>query len=497
MILDFQYSGKNNQIIISEIDPNGNVQLNYYPWKNPKRFVPCDSSDPNKHQLYTTWDKRPVKLESTTRPNRFSIYEFIDRLPRTEQDRLFKLQVPKVFFMDIETEILPSGFVEPKDASSRVLTVAVVHKENVWVLGLKPLSNEQSSRIKHDIEAHFSKFDLKCNFKYVSFDGYENSEKEMLLYLFEKLIPKMAVISGWNFLDYDWTFLVNRARRLDIKPEITSLTNKLETVFGTEHELPAHRLIVDYMQIYKKWDTSVKVKESNSLDWVGEKLVGLRKVHYDGGLQDLYDNDFEKYVFYNAVDTILVQLIHEKTRLMDIMFAISNLAKIRLCDFGYKNLNTTLVVSEGFLRTDFRNKKNIVFCKDDEDGDIDSIPGGLVKVPNRGMNEWVTTYDFSSLYPTIIRQFMIAPENFKGVQMKDNPGFAVYNSKITKIEETDIICNTGSVFSNEQSVTVDFLSDVFIRRKQAKKLMEKDQKELKDVKLEIKRLQQKLLDLDK
>ncbi len=473
MILDFEY--KKGQILLSEVDENGDIKMNYYPWRKPKKYITCSESDPEKHPKYTTWDRKPVKVVETTHPNRFSIYEFLDRLPEEDKNRIFEYKEPKIFFVDIETEILDSGFVQPIDATSKVLTIAIVHNNKTMVLGLKPLSQKDINSIKNKIEEHFDKFNLKIDFKYISFHDRENPEKDMMEYFFEKLVPKMPVISGWNFLDYDWTFLVNRCRKIGIEPNISSYSNKLEKIFGTDYEVPAHRLVIDYMEIYKKWDTSIKVKENNSLNWVGEKILDLNhgaKVAYTGSLMDLYHNDFVKYVFYNAVDTVLVQLIHEKMQYIKIAYSISNLAKIRLCDFGYKNLNTTLVQTEGFLREKFRNEKNIVFTKEDEDLDADSISGGWVKPPAKGMNEWVTTFDFSSLYPKTQMMFNIAPECYLGFVMKDNPQYCDFNGKITKIEDDKhIVCVNGAVFERGYSVTINFLETIFAERKKYKNMM--------------------------
>ncbi len=498
MLLDFEY--RSGKLITSEINEKGDIELVYHNWSHPKKYQTCTLDDKDVHKKYTTWDKKPVKLVPTRRPPRFSVYEYLDRLPEKEQDRLFAYQEPKMFFVDIETEILDTGFVQPIDAISQVLTIAIVRDKNVMVLGIKPLTNIEIRTIKNQIESHFSKFDLNITFKYISFHDREKPEYEMMKYFFEKLVPKMPVITGWNFVNYDWTFLVNRCRRLKINPDLSSFTRKLEAVYGTDYELPTHRLVIDYMEIYKKWDTSVKVKESNSLDWVSNKILGTKKVSYadDKGivtLQDLYNKKFDRYVFYNAVDTILVQLLHQKQGYINIAFSIANLAKIRLCDFSYKNLNTTLVQTEGFLRRDFRDKKNIVLCKDYDDIDSESIPGGYVKPPNRGMNQNVATFDFASLYPMTQRQFFIAPENFKGFVMKNNPGYADFNGVINKVEKDDVICVNGAVFSREYSVTVNFLEKTYKSRKDFKNKMKGEYKMIAKEKQELEELEAQLADL--
>lgn len=503
MLLDFEYTSKGGgKLIISEINKDGDIELTHHNWRNPQKYVPCTHNDPDKHSKYTTWDKKPVKLVSTNRPPRFSVYEYLDRLPTEEKDRLFGFQEPKTFFIDIETEILDSGFVEPIDATSKVLTIAIVRDKKVLVLGIKELTNSEISTIKKQVEEHFKDFGFEITFKYMDFSTKQEPEHEMLQYFFEVLVPKMPVITGWNFVSYDWTFLVNRYRNLGFKPETSSPTKNLFKVFNTDYELPTHRLVIDYMELYKKWDTSVKVKENNSLDWVSNQLLGTKKVSYTDeagidNLQDLYEKKYAKYVFYNIVDTILVELIHEKMQYINIAFSIANLAKIRLCDFSYKNLNTTLVQTEGFLRNEFREKKNIVLCMDYDNTDDDSIPGGYVKPPNKGMNEYVACFDFASLYPTTQIQFNIAPENFKGFVMKDNPTKANFDGVINDVLEDDIICRNGAVFSREESVTVNFLKTTYASRKREKGNMNKEYKKIAKEKEELKKLEEELTELEK
>jgi DNA polymerase elongation subunit (family B) len=495
MLLDFEY--KKGKLIVSEIDEMGDVKFNYYPWRQPKKYVSCDENDINRHAKYHTWDNKPVKLVDTYSPNRYAVYEFLDRLPLEERDRLFKPQEPKMYFVDIETEVLSDGFTEPTVANSKILTIAIVNNRKVMVLGLKDLTDKEQYSIKNKIESHFNEIEnIKIDFKYISFSDKLNPEKDMMNFF---IVSKATVISGWNFLNYDWTFIINRCKRLGIDPAKTSYTNSLINIFGTNYHVPQHRLIVDYMEIYKKWDTSVKVKENDSLNWVGQKLLKMNhaaKVSYDGTLMDLYNNDFEKYVFYNAVDTVLCQLIHEKMRYIDIAYSISNLSKIRLNDFGMKNLSTALVQTEGFLRERFRDEMNIVFTKETPDEDIETIEGGWVKPPAKGMNEWINTYDFSSLYPTVMRQFNIAPEMYVGKIDKTDTAYAIYENRRTLIDENlHIVCINGTVFRRGESVTVKFLEELFSQRKYNKNLMNDDLDRYDKLSHEISSLEKELEEL--
>lgn len=308
----------------------------------------------------------------------------------------------------------------------------------------------------------------------------------------------MPVITGWNFVNYDWTFIVNRMRRLGLDPTVMSPTRLLTqprnfgdptaTYRGNNYgddnaELPYHRIVVDYMELFKKWDTSIKIRESYSLDFVAEKTLGGEgKVHYTGGLQSLYEQDYKMYLFYNLIDTILVQMIHEKMKYINVMYAIAALSKTRALDAF-----SALRVTEGLLRGDFREKKHIVLCKDYEDSTGDEkVEGGFVRDPNRGLNKWVACYDFASLYPTTQRQNNIAPENFKGE--KENANLADFNGRRIAIDANDIICINGAVFNRDFSVTCNKLTEIYNDRKKYKKQMLK-------AKDELKKLQNELLEL--
>ena len=98
MLLDFEYRKK--KLIISYIK-NGNIKLKYYDWSNPTKFVVCDYNDTHRDGKFVTWDGKSVKKIYTTRPDRTSIYYFLDSLPEDEREEIFKYDEPNIFFVDI------------------------------------------------------------------------------------------------------------------------------------------------------------------------------------------------------------------------------------------------------------------------------------------------------------------------------------------------------------------------------------------------------------
>ena len=467
MIVNYEYA--NGRLIVSYVDTDGQIKLKNYKF-NPQQYKITSSNNPNADPLAKTWDGKSLIKSDTRYPNRYTIYDFIDSLPKEEQDILLAYNEPKIYYMDIETEIV-DGFPEASEAASRVLANSIVVDNKGLMTGLKPLSKQDVQDIEDWVNEYFKKFNPNFKLKYTQYQD----EKQLMSALFYDLIPRMPVITGWNVVGYDWLYLINRARILGIDPNVSSPTGKMVKPWDSknkcpkEEELPLHRIVVDYMDLYKKWDQKIKIKESDKLDFVAEQLLGLKKIEYDGGLMDLYHNDFKKYMYYNIVDVILVKYIHDVTKYIDIMFAISTLSGICVTD-AFSTIRTT----EGILRKPFRSKRNIYLIKNSEeyvdtDNEIDEeLLGGFVKFPILGMTAWSSVKDFSSLYPTVMRQFNIAPESYKGQRISKDK--CIYQGNTIDIDPTDIICLNGSVFKNEDSVTKDVLTSIFADRKKYKKM---------------------------
>lgn len=501
MIVDYEY--KNKKLLISYIDETGGIKLKYYSWPNPTKFIPCNDNDQNKSGKYTTWDGQSIKEVYTAHPSRYSIYDYLDNLPEDEQKILFDYNEPNIFFMDIENEIVGEG-VDPKAARGEIQTISIVNKNKVLVIGTKKFDKSNGESMENDINNYFSKFNTNYEFMY----KYYESEYDMLLNLFKVMIPKMPVITGWNYISYDFVYLVNRARNIGIDPSVASFTGLLRESYldNDDSELPAHRIIVDYMQLYEKFDTSVKVKESSSLNFVSEYLLGVKKVNYEGNLTYLHNNDYYKFVLYNAIDSILVQQIHYKMKYVDIMYGIGTLSRIKVTD-AYN----TLPVTEGILRQKMKKEKNVVFVKKDrvKGADVEemSVKGGWVKDPIVGMSKWILCYDFSSLYPTTMRQFNISADSFKGNLLMDkgltlmdmilkvrsgDDVYSTFNGHKILLEKDDIITLNGAVFKLEEGVVSKVLGDIYKDRKKYKKMMLSANDELKDMQNEYDKLKKEM-----
>jgi DNA polymerase elongation subunit (family B) len=215
--------------------------------------------------------------------------------------------------------------------------------------------------------------------------------------------------------------------------------------------LPQHKIVVDYLDLYKKWDRVVKIKENFKLDTVAKAALGIEKIKYNGSLQDLYRNDFETYVFYNAVDTYLVYLLDKKIKTMQTFLMLANVTRVEA-----QKAFSPIWMTESILIREFYKRKRVI--AEVKKGSKDqSFEGAYVKDPRKGLFENLATFDFASLYPSTMRQWNISPETFIGKNI-DIPA-----------DKDWILTASGAVFDNSKdSVMRSVLSTFYSKRKESK-----------------------------
>jgi DNA polymerase elongation subunit (family B) len=217
--------------------------------------------------------------------------------------------------------------------------------------------------------------------------------------------------------------------------------------------LPQHKLIVDYMAIYQKWDRSVEVKENDTLDFVAEEALGVTKIKYPGTLQELYEKDYSQFIFYNAIDTVLIELLNTKLKTMGTFLGLGNITRVEAM-----TAFSPIAMLEATL-TRYGYERGQVFPKREERKERQSYEGAFVFEPIPNLYEWVASFDFASLYPSIMRQFKLSIENF------------MFKDKAYSPKNTEIKAISGSVFeSSYEPLIPEILTTYYGKRKDAKKV---------------------------
>lgn len=460
MIIDIENQG--NTLKISHYTDEGD--LDYLNLEIPKsqRFVwrKTSENDKTKDPLWRSWDGQPIKKVMGERFDKYRITEIIESFDKNITKPLWETQTPKKYFVDIETEITDNraDSLDTAQAKNKILAIGIASSTGkVLVLGLNDMPPEKILKIEKRINDHFAGFKGTWTFNYRKFE----SEFDMLYTFLAKLLHKMPLVTGWNWFGYDWPYILGRCKRLGIDPSIASPSG----VLLGKYQIPMHVLMIDYLEIYKKWDRVIKIRESNSLDYVAGQALGVQKIKYDGTLQDLYESDFETYVFYNSVDCVLLDYIDQKLNTISTFFKIAKVSGVEINRALSPVWTTEVLMIREFL------KRNRIITYERKDTDAVKFEGAYVKQPVPGMYEWIACFDFASLYPNAMMQWGISPEIYIGKNLGSPPEGAIHTS-------------SGAYFYSKdgnQPVLREVLMSLYSQRKAAKKKYTETQREIEKI----------------
>ena len=205
------------------------------------------------------------------------------------------------------------------------------------------------------------------------------------------------------------------------------------------------------------------IKEANSLDYIASETPGLgvHKIEYDGDLEILYERDYRRYVFYNAIDSILVQLINYRYKTLETMYMQALYCNVKIQDTFSK-----IAVSEALVWDDFYEHGYKIVYNKTQDVQRGQLRGAYVANPKPGKWSFVTCNDFASLYPSTIITCNLSFENYIGRYYDDNALKSYVNNKKDYIVIGPVVLrNKGTLANPELGEEVGvFLDDSALKR---------------------------------
>ena len=309
-----------------------------------------------------------------------------------------------IAFFDIETDFDPErGFADPSDPFMPITSISVYLQwmETMVCLAVPPktLTMDQAKKTLEGI------------------DNVMLFEKESeMIDTFLTLIEDADILSGWNSEGYDIPYTVNRTSRVLSKDDTRrfclwgQLPKKREfEKFGKTAETYdlVGRVHLDSLNLYRKY--TYEERHTYRLDAIGEIEVGENKVPYEGTLDQLYNNDFRKFIEYNIQDTALLDKLDKKLRFIDLSNELAHANTVLLqTTMGAVAVTEQAIVNEAHHRgLQVPNRKK----RDDENT---QAAGAYVAFPKKGLHKWIGSMDLNSLYPSVIRALNMAPETIVG-----------------------------------------------------------------------------------
>lgn len=245
---------------------------------------------------------------------------------------------------------------------------------------------------------------------------YKCYDENALLKTFLTIWNNSAVIpdilTGWNCTFFDVPYLVNRIRNVCGEDFVKELSPwrivREKTIVKNGKESQTYDIMgistLDYYEVYRKFKFGNQ--ESYKLDYIASVELGEKKVDYSeyGSLLELYKNNYQKFIEYNIIDTVLVDKLEEKLKFIEQIMTFAYDAKV-----NYIDTMATVRPWDVIIHNYLMDRRIVVppFKKQEMPG---PLAGGYVKEPKVGLSKWVVSFDVNSMYPTNIIQFNIGPD---------------------------------------------------------------------------------------
>jgi len=376
----------------------------------------------------------------------------------------FNLEKIKIQYLDIECST-ENGFPDSANPIEEITAITVSDGRRYFVFG-------NGKYKKHREDVIYKDF---------------GSEKELLrAYIAFTHGSAPDVITGWNTKYFDIPYLVSRARKVLSNKEVSQISPWGIVTESTEKwqnkEIMVYNISgisqLDYMDVYR---TYVKTpRESYRLDHIAHIELNERKLDYSEheSLLALYKNDYQKFIEYNIKDVELIVRLENNLKLLEMIFTLSYDAKV-----NYEDTFLQVRTWDAILYNACR-KENMVIPPKVDNNFTGKYVGAYVKSPQVGAHGWVVSFDLTSLYPSLMRQWNMSPDTIKGMYQDRNmvDDLLEGESMPDFLRDSDVcLAANGALFSNEkEGIICKTLARMFQDRVNYKKEMKKYQKMYED-----------------
>jgi DNA polymerase elongation subunit (family B) len=242
------------------------------------------------------------------------------------------------------------------------------------------------------------------------------TEYEMLD-TFLNLIEDADILSGWNSEGFDMPYTVNRIIKVLSKEDTRRLC--LWDAMPKKREYEKYgkdavtydligRVHLDSLELYRKY--TYEERHTYRLDAIGEMEIGESKTVYEGTLDQLYNNDFRKFIEYNRQDCALLNKLDKKLKFIDLANTIAHENTVLL-----QTTMGAVAVTEQAIVNEAHHRGMIVPSRPKRDEDANNqAAGAYVAYPKKGLHDWIGSMDINSLYPSVIRALNMGPETIVG-----------------------------------------------------------------------------------
>jgi DNA polymerase elongation subunit (family B) len=358
-----------------------------------------------------------------------------------------------ICFFDIEVDFDPErGYSTPEDAFMPITAITVYLKwlGKLITLAMPPkgMKMDDAKKLLEDIpDTHL--FDNEAD----------------MLETFLDLIQDADIISGWNSEGYDVPYTVNRVTQVLSKEDTRRFC--LWDQFPKRREYEKYgkkavtydfhgRVHLDSLELYRKY--TYEERHTYRLDAIGEMEIGENKTVYEGTLDQLYNNDFHKFIVYNRQDTLLLNKLDDKLKFIDLANKLAHECTVLL----QTTMGAVAVTEQAIINECHRRGFQVPNrTKMDDREENTAAAGAYVAYPKEGLQDWIGSLDINSLYPSAIRALNMGPETIVG-QLRPTITEAYIHEQMTLKKKSFAASWEGKFGSDEYEAVMNQRKDVEI-----------------------------------
>lgn len=308
------------------------------------------------------------------------------------EDIIFDSDLLKIVTIDIETAVAESGeFPNPKDSLQEILLITVRDNKTkkTVIFGARPY------------EGKHSEIYIQCT----------NEQDLLRKFITHWQYETPDIVTGWNIDLFDIPYLVNRIEKVigdDFKKlSPWGIVNKKTTKVHGVEELTFDIVGIsslDYLALYRKY--TYQTQASYKLDHIAMVELDEQKLDHSrwATFREFYLSSWNTFTDYNHHDVLLVDMLDDKLKLIELHLTMSYTAKT-----NYNDALSPVKLWDAIIYNDLLHK-NIVIPNKESSSKSEKFEGAYVKPPIAGKHKWVASFDLQSLYPHIIMGSNISPE---------------------------------------------------------------------------------------
>ena len=409
--VDAFYDRNDDIIRVVERDSKGDRHYKDYPakhlfyYKDPKGKFTSIYGEPLSR--VNCKNIKELRKELAIHSNKKLYESDINPIYRCLEDNYLNADAPKlnVAWFDIEVDFDPErGYASPEDAFMPITAIAV-HLQ--WMDTMVCLAIPPKTISMAEAKRQVEEFPNTMLF---------DNEADMLD-TFLDLIEDADVLSGWNSEGFDIPYTVNRVTKVLSKEDTRRFC--LWNQFPKKREYEKYgkaavtydlvgRVHLDSLELYRKY--TYEERHTYRLDAIGEMEIGENKTVYEGTLDQLYNNDFKKFIEYNRQDCALLDKLDKKLKFMDLANTLAHECTVLL-----QTTMGAVAVTEQAIINEAHKRGMIVPNRIGRDESVNTqAAGAYVAYPKKGIHEWIGSLDINSLYPSAIRALNMGPETIVG-----------------------------------------------------------------------------------